>query len=463
MMSQDTIAAIATGLVPSGIGIIRISGEDAFSVIDRIYLSVSGKKRLSACESHTVHYGYIHDSGKKVDEVMVILMRAPHSYTRENCVEINCHGGVYVMKRILDLVITNGARLAEPGEFTKRAFLNGRIDLAQAESVIDVIHSKNSYALQNSLQQLQGALGKRIQKLREQIIHELAFIEAALDDPEHYSMDGYPQQLLEQIQRINREMEELLRGAEDGRLLRDGIGTVITGKPNAGKSSVLNVLAGEERAIVTEIAGTTRDLLEEQVILNGIVFNIMDTAGIHETEDEVEKIGVNRARERIEKADLILFVIDSSIPLDENDRRIVNLIREKNCIILLNKSDLDSVVKEEEVRSFCEEAKEYRILYFSAKKHEGTKELTEAVTEMFFSGSLTMNEELCISNLRHKQALRDALDSLTLVKKSIEDGMPEDFFSIDLMNAYESLGTIIGKSVEDDLVEEIFSKFCMGK
>lgn len=458
-MKSDTIAAIATAMSPSGIGIVRLSGEDAFSIIDKIYRSKSGKKRISDCDSHTIHYGYIYDGEEWIDEVMVLVMKAPNTYTKENTIEIDCHGGVYVMKKILETVIKYGARPAEPGEFTKRAFLNGRIDLTQAESVIDVINSKNAFALKSSLSQLKGAVLKDVKEIRAKILHEIAFIETALDDPEHISLEGYPQLLItvvdNQIEAVNR----LLRSSDNGRILKEGINTVIVGKPNAGKSSLLNILVGEDRAIVTDIAGTTRDVLEEQINLHGISLNIMDTAGIRNTEDVVEKIGVNKAKEYANKADFIIYVIDSSTGLDENDFEIMEILKDKKAVVLLNKSDLDVVTSKEDVQKHLDK----RIIPISAKENTGINELEETIKEMFFQGEVSFNDEVYITNIRQKNALQEALDSLHLVVQSIENDMPEDFFSIDLMNAYQALGRMIGEEVEDDLVNEIFSKFCMGK
>lgn len=458
-MKTDTIAAIATAMSSSGIGIIRISGEDAFSIVDKIYKSKSGMKKISQCDSHTIHYGYIYDGDDVIDEVMVLLMRAPHSYTMEDSIEIDCHGGVYVMKRILETVIKYGARPAEPGEFTKRAFLNGRIDLTQAESVIDVINSKNEFALQSSLYQLKGTVRDDIRGIREKVIHEIAFIESALDDPEHISLDGYAQQLSLIVEDLIGIIQSLLNSSDNGRMLKEGIQTVIVGKPNAGKSSLLNILVGEDRAIVTEIAGTTRDVLEEQISLGGITLNMIDTAGIRETSDIVERIGVEKAKEYLLKADLVLYVIDGSVPLDDSDFAIMELLHDKKVIILLNKSDLNCVVKEQDVKDYLDKI----MINFSAYKHDGVVELENSIKDMFFQGDITFNDELYITNVRQKSSLQDALTSLQLVIKSIENDMPEDFYSIDLMNAYESLGNIIGESVEDDLVNEIFSKFCMGK
>lgn len=461
-MKTETIAAIASAMTNSGIGIIRISGEDAFDVIDKIYRSQKGNKLLSQCKSHTIHYGHIYDEDEIIDEVMVLLMRAPNSYTREDTVEIDCHGGTLVMRRILEVVLKNGARPAEPGEFTKRAFLNGRIDLSQAESVMDVISSKNDFALKSSMQQLNGALTGKIKEIRGKIIHEIAFIESALDDPEHISIDGYGENLLIIIEKLMQKMNQMIASSENGSLLKEGINTVIVGKPNAGKSSLLNALVGRERAIVTDIAGTTRDVLEEQISLNGITLNIMDTAGIRSTEDVVEKIGVDKALSLVDKADFIIYVVDTSTALDENDEKIIDAIREKKAIILLNKSDLIQVTGEDEIKEKLSGA-DHKMIAISAKENLGIDVLEETITEMFFHGTISFNDEVYITNIRHKNALIQAVESLKLVKQSVENGMPEDFYSIDLMNAYEELGTIIGEAVEDDLVNEIFSKFCMGK
>lgn len=458
-MKNDTIAAIATAMSPSGIGIIRISGDDALEVIDRIYRSKNNKKKISSCQTHTIHYGYIYDGDEKIDEVMVLLMKAPNTYTREDTIEIDCHGGVYVMKRVLETVIKNGARPAEPGEFTKRAFLNGRIDLSQAESVIDVINSKNDFALKSSLSQLNGTVLNSIKEIREALLHEIAFIESALDDPEHISLEGYPQKLYSIVDNKCDEIDSLLKSSDNGRILKEGINTVILGKPNAGKSSLLNVLVGTDRAIVTDIAGTTRDVLEEQINLGGITLNLVDTAGIHNTEDIVEKIGVEKAKAHAGGADLVIYVIDASVPLDENDFEIMDFIKEKNAIILLNKSDLSTVVDEAEVRNYVDK----KILPVSARENSGIKELEATIRDMFFQGQVSFNDEIYITNIRHKNLLAEALNSLKLVMNSINENMPEDFYSIDLMSAYESLGLIIGEAVEDDLMDEIFSKFCMGK
>ncbi len=458
-MKSDTIAAIATAITPSGIGIIRISGDDSFELIDKIYKSKSGRKLLSQCDSHTVHYGFIYDGDEKIDEVMVLIMRAPNTYTREDTIEIDCHGGVFVMKRILETVIKYGARPAEPGEFTKRAFLNGRIDLSQAESVIDVINSKNEFALKNSLSQLNGAVLDSIKQIREVLLHEIAFIESALDDPEHISLDSYPQKLLLIVDNQIKSIDKLLKSSDNGRILKEGINTVIVGKPNAGKSSLLNILVGADRAIVTDIAGTTRDVLEEQINLDGITLNLVDTAGIRDTDDIVEKIGVDRAKQYADSADLIIYVIDSSTELDDNDFSIIDILKDKNAIVLLNKSDLSTITTEDIVKKYLDKP----VIYISAKDRMGIDELESKISEMFLHGQVSFNDEVYITNIRHKNSLTEALNSLKLVVESINNDMPEDFYSIDLMNAYEELGLIIGEAVEDDLMQEIFSKFCMGK
>lgn len=473
-MKTDTIAAIATAMSDSGIGIIRVSGDQSFTVVDKIYRNKKNERVLTKYATHTIHYGFIVDiniteeNETIIDEVMVTVMKAPRSYTTEDTVEINCHGGILMMRKILDTVIKSGARIAEPGEFTKRAFLNGRIDLSKAEAVMDIIHAGNEFALQSSVKQLKGSVSDKIRKLREDILYEIAYIESALDDPEHISLDGYHDRLSEKTESVSSELRALLHSADDGRMLREGINTVIVGKPNAGKSSILNLMVGEEKAIVTDIAGTTRDTLEEVISLGGITLNIVDTAGIRNTQDVVEKIGVERARKISADADLILYVVDSSLPLDENDRDIMRMIQDKNTIILLNKSDLEEVVCEDEIlkeirntcTGLCEKVK---IVKTSARMDSGMEEVVDLIREMFFHGKILYNDQVYITNMRHKEAIREALDSMNQVEKSLEMDMPEDFYSIDLMSAYASLGRIIGEEVGDDLVNEIFSKFCMGK
>lgn len=457
-MRTDTIAAIATGMTNSGIGIVRISGPEAVSIADQVFTMKNGK-RICEMDTHTIHYGFIKDQNEIIDEVMVLIMRGPKSYTREDIIEIDCHGGIYVVRKILETVIKYGARPAEPGEFTKRAFLNGRIDLSQAESVIDLIYAKNDFALNSSLKQLSGTLSAAVKEMRERIIHEIALIESALDDPEHISLDGYPETLKEIVENIKKNVETLLSTSDNGKILREGISTVIVGKPNAGKSSLLNTLLGEDRAIVTEIAGTTRDVLEEQINLGGILLNVTDTAGIRKTDDIVEKIGVEKAKKYVDGADLIIYVVDTSTELDENDYEIMKLLGNRPSVVLMNKSDLKALTTSEDIKKYVDR----QIIPVSVKERTGIEELERVIKEMFFDGEVTCNDEIYITNIRHKTALQETLHSLNLVIKSIEDEMPEDFYSIDLMNAYKELGSIIGEEVEDDLVNEIFSKFCMGK
>ena len=456
---ETTIAAISTAMSESGIGIIRVSGPEAVEIVSRIYRSKGGKKDINKVPTHTIHYGYIYDGEELIDEVLVMVMRAPRTFTGEDTVEIDCHGGVYAMKRVLETVLKNGGKTASPGEFTKRAFLNGKMDLSQAEAVMDVIQAKNEYALKSSVEQLKGSVQKAIKDIRKDLIYHIAYIESALDDPEHISLEGYAQELLGIVEKSQKEIDHLLKSASDGKIIKEGIRTVILGKPNAGKSSLLNVLVGENRAIVTDIEGTTRDILEEYINLHGISLRMIDTAGIRETEDVVEKIGVNRARDMAKEADLILYVVDSSRPLDENDEEIISMLDSRKAIVLYNKTDLEPKVDMATLKNRVNRP----VISVSAKEETGIRELEKEIKNMFFSGEISFNDEVYITNARHKEALMEAADSLGLVKNSIEMDMPEDFFSIDLMNAYESLGRIIGEAVGEDLVNEIFSKFCMGK
>lgn len=515
MLNRDTIAAISTGMSASGIGIVRISGDQAFEVIDRIY---HGKNKLSSVQSHTIHYGFIKDGQEMIDEVLVSVMRSPRTFTGEDTVEINCHGGIFVVKKVLEIVLKNGAKLAEPGEFTKRAFLNGRMDLSQAEAVIDVINSKNEYALKSSVEQLRGSIKNRINSIRDKIIYHTAFIESALDDPEHITMDGYGEELEGVLEEVMQELDDLIHSYDSGRIIKEGIQTVILGKPNAGKSSLLNILSGRERAIVTDIEGTTRDILEEQIQIRGLSLNVIDTAGIRDTCDVIEKIGVDKAKEYADQADLIIYVVDASRNLDENDMQIAELIYGKECVILLNKSDLNTVTSQNDLKRFLkkrflkkimegkikgqeeiknrEEVKNQEgiknqtglenigglkknaaeleeqvenlietnpFIDISVKMETGIQEFGMILQEMFLKGNISSNEEIHITNLRHKEALTNAYASLERVGESIRNQMPEDFYSIDLMDAYETLGSITGETIGEDLVNEIFSKFCMGK
>ena len=459
MKITDTIAAISSAAGNSGIGIIRVSGDEAIEVVDKIFRPANKNKKLANVESHTVHYGHIMDGDKTLDQVLVIVMKNPHSYTGEDTVEIDCHGGMLILKKVLDLVLKNGARTAEPGEFTKRAFLNGRIDLSQAEAVMDLINSKNDFALNSSIEQLKGGVSDAIKDIRKDIIYHIAFIESALDDPEHISLDGYDEEITEMLNENINKISKLVNSFDNGRIMKEGIKTVILGKPNAGKSSLLNLMLGEDRAIVTDIEGTTRDTLEENINFNGLSLKIIDTAGIRDTEDLVERIGVNKAKEIAKEGDLIIYVVDGSRELDDNDREIIKLINDKQAIILVNKSDMDTVINIDELKKDSNRD----VILFSAKNGEGMDQLEEEIRNMFYSGKVTYNDQVYITNARHKEALENALESLKQVKNSVDAGMPEDFYSIDLMDAYTDLGLIIVESVEDDLVNEIFSKFCMGK
>lgn len=457
-MNTDTITAIATG-IGGGITIIRISGDNAFNTIDKIYRSKNNDKLLSKEKSHTIHYGYIVDEEEVIDEVMVAIMKAPSTYTRENVVEINCHGGVVVSRKILDIVLKQGVRLAEPGEFTKRAFLNGRIDLSQAEAVCDIINAKNDISLKNSLNQLKGREYEIIQSIRNSILKNIAYIEAALDDPEHMSLEGFSDDLQVDIDMYCKSIEQLISSSKNGKLIKEGIRTVILGKPNAGKSSLLNILVKEDRAIVTDIAGTTRDTLEETIQLNELTINIIDTAGIRGTDDIVEKIGVEKAIRMANEADLVIYVLDSSTPFDENDETILLLIKDKKAILLLNKSDLQPIITKKDI----EERSAHPIIVTSFAQHKGMEDLENLIKDMFFNGDITFNDDIFITNERHIEAFMAALEALYMVKDSIRSSMSEDFYSIDLMTAYEVLGRIIGENVEEDLVNMIFSEFCMGK
>ncbi len=496
---KETIAAISTGLVPAGIGIVRISGEDAFAVADSLFVSPSGK-RISDQKGNTVHYGHIVYESETLDEVLATVLRAPHSYTGEDTVEIGCHGGILAVKKVLDAVLHSGARPAEPGEFTKRAFLNGRIDLSQAEAVMDVISSGSEYALKNSLSRLQGKLGEKINDIRSSLLFELAFIESALDDPEHYSLDGYKEKLLSVVKKEQLKIRDLLNTFEEGKLMDEGIRTVILGKPNVGKSSLLNCLTGTEKAIVTDIPGTTRDLLEETIVMKGFSLRIIDTAGIRDSSNPVEKIGIERAREQAEEANLILYIADATDVLDDEDKEILELTRGKKAIFLINKTDLlekpfekdsgdaredtfeGSFKKaredtfEESFKKACEntgslairreEAEKLvscPIIEISAKEGTGMDTLKDTIENMFFKGEISFNDEVYITSMRHKTLLEEADTALTNVCSSIDDGMPEDFFSIDLMGAVKALDGITGGDISEELADEIFSKFCMGK
>lgn len=456
---EHTIAAIATGLGNSGIGIIRISGPDAIEIADKIFKPKNVNKRLINMESYTACYGHIVFENVLYDEVIALVMKGPKTYTAEDVVEFDCHGGIVVMKNILELIIKLGARVAEPGEFTKRAFLNGRIDMSQAESVMELIHAKNDMAAKSSVKKLTGGLKDIITDMREKLIYNIAYIESALDDPENYSLDDFPHKLDSVVDNLLISVENLVKSRDNGRIINEGIRTVIVGRPNAGKSSVLNMLLGEQRAIVTDIEGTTRDTLEEYINIDGITLNIVDTAGIRNTDDVVEKIGVSRAIENIDDADLILYIVDGSTLLDENDYLIMDKIKDKKSITLINKNDKEIVVDKLLITNKIDT----EIIYLSAKTGDGKEDLHKILKDMFFNQDIDYNDQIYINSMRHLNLLLDTENSLKKVKESISMGMGEDFFTIDLMSAYASLGKIIGEELEDDLVNKIFSEFCMGK
>lgn len=454
----ETIAAISTAMSNAGIGIVRISGEDSINILKKVFKPAKDKN-LDEVRGYSIHYGNIVDEGTVVDEVLVMVMRAPHTYTREDTVEINCHGGTFVLNKTLELVLRCGARIAEPGEFTKRAFVNGRIDLSQAEAVIDVINAENNYALKSAVSQLKGSVSEKIRTQRSVLLEQVAYIEAALDDPEHIEMENYADTLLPILEKVSGEVEALIATADDGRIIKEGIQTVILGKPNVGKSSLLNALIGADRAIVTDIAGTTRDALEERIRIRDITLNIIDTAGIRETEDVIEKIGVDKAIEYAEGADLIVFMVDASSELDGDDLEAARVMKGKKAICLLNKKDLGLKLEKDEVseRFGCP------VIEVSVANNEGIDEFVSKVEEMFYNREINFNDQVYITNARQKNALIMARESISRAMASAESGMSEDFYTIDLMDAYELLGSVIGEAIEDDLADEIFSRFCMGK
>ena len=460
MFYEDTIAAIATASVNGGVSIIRISGENAVKVADSC-LKLKNKT-LAEVKSHTIHYGYVVDEeGQKIDEVLVLLMRTPNSYTREDVVEIQCHGGAFVCQTILDLILKKeGVRIAEPGEFTKRAFLNGRIDLSQAEAVMDLIESKSKYALESSVSQLSGIVKQKIQKIRNIIMDDVAYIEAALDDPEHISLDLFEKDFLNHITSSISELGKMKNNYDNGRLIYEGIQTAIIGKPNVGKSSFLNAMLGTERAIVTNVPGTTRDTLEENVRIGDVFLHLIDTAGIHETEDEVEKIGIKKSKEIANDADLVIAIFDSSKELTKEDIEILNIIKNKKSIVLLNKADLNSVLNEndERFKKITE-----NVLKISALNGEGLEKLYALISKMFSLEEINVDNDVIITNLRHKNLISKAIENVKKAKKTVEENMPIDIIAIFIKDILEDLGNITGEIVTDDIINEIFSKFCLGK
>lgn len=454
---EDTIVAISTAVANSGISIIRISGEDAFHIAGSLMkLSESEVEKI---KTHTIRYGHIYNDEEVIDEVLVSFMKAPKTYTRENVVEINCHGGAFITKKVLETVINKGARLAEPGEFTKRAFLSGRIDLTQAEAVMDIIKADSEYAIKLASRRLSGGIGDKLKPIKDEILSDMAYIEAALDDPEHITLDGKSEEFKKHVLKNIDTLTTILENAKNGKIIKEGIKTVIVGKPNVGKSSFLNYISGEEVAIVTDIPGTTRDAIFQSVSLGDISLNIVDTAGIRETDNEIEKIGIERAKEHLNGADLVLMIIDMSRPLSEEDRKLLEIIKSKKSILLLNKTDLEKALNDEEYATFSN----FNTVEISAKKKVGIEKLTELIKKMFFNGELDFNNEVYLSNLRQEGAIRKAVESLRLVLDSINSGVSEDFYTIDLMNAYNAIGEVTGDTTSEDLANKIFSDFCMGK
>ena len=469
---ETTIAAVSTGLTPSGIALIRVSGPDAVGTADRIF---RGRTRLSEVPTHTVHYGRIVEAEDgMVDEVLATVMRGPRSYTGEDVVEISCHGGLYAARKILSLLFSSGAVPAEPGEFTKRAFLNGRMDLSQAEAVMDVIGAENDFALKAGAAGLRGDISARIRGIREKLLDECAFIEAALDDPEHYDLEGYTERLSETLRPVEEELSELIRVSDAGTILAEGIHTVIAGRPNAGKSSLFNLLSGHEKAIVTEIPGTTRDVLETHVSLGELSLILMDTAGLRETGDVVERIGVERAKEALRDADLVLYVLDGTEGVMEEDRKALRELKGRAVIVLRNKADLlaqwtkGGQELSENVSASnkdCLEAdvSEEAPLLFSCVTGEGLEALKERILSLFEAKKLVFNDEVVITNERQKGLLRNALSSLRLVDQGIREQLSEEFLASDLTDAYASLSGILGEAVSDDIIDRVFEKFCLGK
>lgn len=461
MFYEDTIAAIATSSKNGSISVIRVSGEKSLSFVSKIFYNSKGKNiNLTSCKTHTIQYGFICDEkNNRIDEVLVLIMKAPRSYTAEDVVEIQCHGGHFICQQILKLLIKTGIRVAEPGEFTKRAFLNGRLDLSQAESVMDIIQSKSKIALENSLNQLKGTVKEKIVFLRKRLLEDIAYLEAALDDPEHISLDNFSEHIEQHMNCLLQEIHHLLENSQNGRLIKEGIRMVIVGKPNVGKSSLLNCMLRENRAIVTDVPGTTRDTLEEDIVIGNTLLRLIDTAGIHQTDNKVESIGIEKSRESIEKADFVICVINQNEKISEEDKEVLLLIENKEGVILLNKNDLSPAFKKEEI----EQMSKKKIISFSAKEGEGLDELEKYLNELLLQNKIDTNEDIYITNIRQQQALFDAKESLEKVKESIENGMPEDMYAIDMTDAYEALGLIIGETIEEDIIEKIFKDFCMGK
>lgn len=460
MIQQDTIAALVTAVGESSVGIIRISGPQAVSVAEKIYL---GSSDLQTAQSHTIHYGYVYDwrQQKKIDEALFLLMRGPRSFTGEDVVEVQCHGGMVVLKQVLQLILLSGARLAEAGEYSKRAFLNGRLDLAQAESIMDIVQAKTERGVDLALSQLQGTLSVMVKALRADLLELIAFIQADIDYPDDDIERLTAQQFAERVSALQGQVEAVLQNAQKGKMIRDGLRVVIAGKPNVGKSSLLNALLGQERAIVTDIPGTTRDVIEEYINLNGIPLKIVDTAGIRETDNIVEQIGVDKAQQFVRNADLVLYVIDGVQGLTEQDKQLMADLQNQPVIYLLNKSDLgiSDAVRQQVFDAIGHEP----MLEISAQEKNGLEQLEQKINDLFFAGTLEVSNQILVTNVRHIQILEESLSHLAGFLNGLELGLSVDFLVIDLQNAWEKLGKITGETVEDDLLDQIFSKFCLGK
>ncbi|WP_411355167.1 tRNA uridine-5-carboxymethylaminomethyl(34) synthesis GTPase MnmE [Peptoniphilus harei] len=455
---NDTIAAISTAIGEAGIAIVRMSGDDSINIIDKIFKSASGKKMAEA-ENRKFLYGHIVDGDKQIDEVLVVKMKGPHSYTAEDIIEIHCHGGVVSVKRILNLILSKGARLAEKGEFTKRGFLNGRIDLTQVEAVIDMIKAKTDLSFDMGLNQLSGALSEVLNKLKDELVSMQALIVANIDFPDEDIEDAAYNDLIERSNKILDKMDNLLDNSKNSRLLRDGINTVILGKPNVGKSSLLNGLLKYDRAIVTDIAGTTRDIIEDYINLDGVLLKITDTAGIRETDDEVEKIGVNIAREKLKEADLVIAIFDISREFDKDDEEILNLIKDKRHITILNKDDLEQKISDEEIEKYFKD--DY--LRLSVMENESVKKIEDLIIDLFFDGELQISSDSVLSNLRHINALKEAKKSLLEVNESLKQKVFLDLIEVDLENVIGHISEITGTITTEDILDRVFSDFCIGK
>ncbi|QFT91202.1 tRNA modification GTPase MnmE [Bacillus sp. THAF10] len=462
MYEFDTIAAISTPMGEGAIAIVRLSGEEAFRIIDEIFQTPSSKK-MSDATSHTIHYGHIVDpsSGKTIEEVMVSVMRGPKTFTREDVVEINCHGGLVSVNKLLQLVLSRGARLAEPGEFTKRAFLNGRIDLSQAEAVMDLIRAKTDRAMNVALGQMEGRLSRLIQKLRQEILETLAHVEVNIDYPEYDDVEEMTHQLLlEKSSYVKVELEKLLQTSQQGKILREGLSTVIIGRPNVGKSSLLNSLVHENKAIVTDIPGTTRDVIEEYVSVRGVPLRLVDTAGIRETEDIVERIGVEKSREVLKKADLILLVLNYNEEFSQEDKQLFEAVKGMDVIVIINKTDLPQQINLDAVK---EAASSHTVITTSLKEEQGIDELEEAISSMFFQGDLEAGDLTYVSNTRHIALITQAQQALADAIEGMHSGVPIDIVQIDLTRTWEILGEVIGDAVHESLIDQLFSQFCLGK